>query len=836
VGLDVGTVAHWLWDVPPGAPAFIPLRDPAAYRLPDPALLHRAPHEVLVSPRAAGPGARLDDRQVEYCRASADVTMRGGTASGVVYPLAVCEIARTYRLRSVGGASAGAIAAAVAAAAEVGRTALDEGTAPGGDLTQERAADGHVRPGFAGLADTMAWLAEVDEPAGSRQFRVGQLFRPGVRALPLFRLVVAVMRGRAWAVPLLAVGAVGRVSMFLTPGILLLGVLLLGARRSSGGPSTGVSVAAGAGVAVLGLAGLATVLAGAVWGVLVAADRWPRPARPPELAEPVPRPPEPARAWWPPGLLVPAGLAATVGAVRLGLPWWGLAVAVVLVLVAVTLVLGGSVAWLVARAGRGGYGLVPGSAPPRRRGCWGRLAGLPAPTVTRPLVPWLSETLSELAGLPTTEVLRFGHLWWGIGYQPGALPADAVHVACDPLRRRVNLEVMASELVHRRAYRLPLRPVPERAAEDASERDEELLFRRSDLTRPGREVFPREVVDALLGATERLDARDVRTGEHLDDLRPLPRPWDMPVVVATRLSLSLPGLFEAVRLYRRVRPETVRDDLGRPLLRNGTTVVYPAPGPDGRQPMWVEELWFTDGGVTSNFPIHFFDSVTPLWPTFGIDLGGHPPGAAHQDVSLPSDWQGAPASGNPLSGSMTRFLAAVLDTAIEWRDTTQAVMPSHRGRVARVRHRPGEGGVNLFLTREEVAALALRGVLAGARLAKRFEARQWWYRHQWLRLRASLGNLEQLRATIRTSVAAPAYDDLLRPDGAAALDRLRHLPFPADPQQPGDAAVWYLPEDSGVFFAAAADMREAIVGLPATPELADGVPQPAPQLRQVPPP
>ena len=50
-----------------------------------------------------------------------DIVMKGGITSGVIYPLAVCELAQVYRLRSVGGASAGAIAAAAAAAAEVGR-------------------------------------------------------------------------------------------------------------------------------------------------------------------------------------------------------------------------------------------------------------------------------------------------------------------------------------------------------------------------------------------------------------------------------------------------------------------------------------------------------------------------------------------------------------------------------------------------------------------------------------------------------------------------------------------------------------------------------------------
>src|SRR3954470_4357960 len=53
--------------------------------------------------------------------AEADMVMKGGITSGVVYPLAVCRLAPSYRFRNLGGSSAGGIAAAVAAAAECNR-------------------------------------------------------------------------------------------------------------------------------------------------------------------------------------------------------------------------------------------------------------------------------------------------------------------------------------------------------------------------------------------------------------------------------------------------------------------------------------------------------------------------------------------------------------------------------------------------------------------------------------------------------------------------------------------------------------------------------------------
>ncbi len=50
-----------------------------------------------------------------------DLVMKGGVTSGVVYPPAICALAKVYRLKNIGGTSAGAIAAVVTAAAEYRR-------------------------------------------------------------------------------------------------------------------------------------------------------------------------------------------------------------------------------------------------------------------------------------------------------------------------------------------------------------------------------------------------------------------------------------------------------------------------------------------------------------------------------------------------------------------------------------------------------------------------------------------------------------------------------------------------------------------------------------------
>ena len=90
-----------------------------------------------------------------------DVVMKGGITSGVVYPHALCELARTYRFANVGGTSAGAIAAAGAAAAEHGR----------------------AHGGFEKLAALPAWIG-----AGDNLFR---LFQPQPGTRPFFRLFTA---------------------------------------------------------------------------------------------------------------------------------------------------------------------------------------------------------------------------------------------------------------------------------------------------------------------------------------------------------------------------------------------------------------------------------------------------------------------------------------------------------------------------------------------------------------------------------------------------------------------------------------------------------------------
>jgi predicted acylesterase/phospholipase RssA len=99
-----------------------------------------------------------DDR---FC----DLVLTGGVASGVVYPWAILEIARAFRFKSIGGTSVGAMAAALAAAAEYGRR---NGCDDGFEVLR-RAPGDLAKPGPRGLRTTMLSLFQP-APEGQRLF------------------------------------------------------------------------------------------------------------------------------------------------------------------------------------------------------------------------------------------------------------------------------------------------------------------------------------------------------------------------------------------------------------------------------------------------------------------------------------------------------------------------------------------------------------------------------------------------------------------------------------------------------------------------------------------
>lgn len=164
--------------------------DEARYTIgpPDPDIrraIAGAPAAVL----SGRPSITHDATIAAYAKTSLDLTMEGGTTSGVVYPLAVCELASSFRFRNVGGASAGAIAAALTAAAELGRSSqvlpTDEGGRPpdtGAGFSTNGTRSGLVSP---------AWPTSS---AGSPRPARVMIKRPTNTGSPSFSALVAAPR------------------------------------------------------------------------------------------------------------------------------------------------------------------------------------------------------------------------------------------------------------------------------------------------------------------------------------------------------------------------------------------------------------------------------------------------------------------------------------------------------------------------------------------------------------------------------------------------------------------------------------------------------------------
>jgi predicted acylesterase/phospholipase RssA len=145
--------------------------------------------------------------QQDYGRphAECDIVMKGGITSGVIYPLAVCRLAIHHRLRNIGGTSAGAIAAGLAAAAELGREA----------------------GGFAKLA-------EVPRDVGENLRR---LLQPTNRTRPVLNVLLAALGpgGRARrAIRALAVLVVRNLTWFAGGFVIVGAIALVGSMSAFG--------------------------------------------------------------------------------------------------------------------------------------------------------------------------------------------------------------------------------------------------------------------------------------------------------------------------------------------------------------------------------------------------------------------------------------------------------------------------------------------------------------------------------------------------------------------------------------------------------------------------
>ncbi len=296
-----------------------------------------------------------------------------------------------------------------------------------------------------------------------------------------------------------------------------------------------------------------------------------------------------------------------------------------------------------------------------------------------------------------------------------------------------------------------------------------LAFRRADFER----LFPMDVVKWMVDFSETLTTRTSRRRSRLPDgFHWLPLGNDLPVLVAVRLSLSFPVLLTAIRLYG---------------IRNG---VYPRETGEQLREDDLEANWFSDGGVTNNLPIQFFDTWVPTRPTFAINLTGRPQ-VGRESSSEPIDHVWRVTTGvyvpPPVTALSSVFglLAGIASTAQSSHDELQRGVPGYRERVVHVYLTQPEGGLNLDMDRDLILGMQDKGGLAG-KCALEFGQTQ--PEHRWLRMLAVLGHLDiqgwrlvraldELRTGVRSDTTLPegVRPDESRTDGALLLAELRKI-------------------------------------------------------------
>ncbi|MCS6986342.1 MAG: patatin-like phospholipase family protein [Sphingomonadaceae bacterium] len=604
-----------------------------------------------------------------------DLVLRGGVTSGVVYPGALVELSRRYRFRAIGGASAGAIAAGVAAAAQYG-------------------VGNGVPDAFSRI------VAEIpEEVAGGRAHADGTSFRRLFQAAP----GLEPLSGLLWAV--LGRGVRDGLSTWLWQEV----------GRRLGGPWLGVALA---------LAGLFLIVPWALARGFAGAG--------PGLA----------------GVLLLVLAFATAALAVFG------AFAVVL----------GAAGWRWLRGLPGqlkanGFGLCTGVAP----ALWEGGPPTPADVLTQgALVDWIHLKIQQAAGLPLDRPLTMGDLWRG-GPQSDAAAPGAQAWRPD---RAIDLVLTTTNLSHQVPHRFPFLEKP----------GLRLYFQADELV----QVLPRPVVAAMVQAAQRTAERHRADGRadvaasatirlHGRTWYRLPHPEDLPVLLGVRLSLSFPLLLSAVRLYAWRHDDRTglgeRDPDGRPHLR---------------------PCLFSDGGITSNFPISVFDTPLPGRPTFGINLAGlrrdaptpNPPEAdridfAAVDAAHVADRTAPEWRVDPDGLSLPGFLTAIVDTARNAHENELVTAPTARGRVVTIRlDEANEGGLNLDMDASTVLFLDELGRRAGRALVDAYapgphgEAAAAWAAHRHLRLRATLAALEDHLSALAAGWTSPApwgprYKELL---------------------------------------------------------------------------
>lgn len=464
-------------------------------------------------------------------------------------------------------------------------------------------------------------------------------------------------------------------------------------------------------------------------------------------------------------------LHIAVGAVA-AFPGWGLVGALPGIALTAACALGqfaiaGVLAGVILTGIGGVLGLVAGAcmallfAVPRSG--FGLCTGMPPKEGKSPpaLTPWLHERLQALAGRTTEDKpLTFGDLSEG----------------------GIDLRTMTTNLTRRSPIAMPW-----------GERD--YFFSPSQFC----SLFPASIVAWMEDHPPALESTGVRRWRsevqrlQARPLLPLPAAHDLPVLVAVRMSLSFPLLIAAVPLhavdYAQPLNWSRRKDLDA--WRREYPDAKPGAAAGVVEGPIFDVNWFSDGGICTNLPVHFFDSALPTRPTFTLDLAPFPrsrgkrPDEADNSYlattntgGLQPEWSKWPASG---PRAMRSFIWSIVDSARSWVHANQLVMPGYRDRVVTIWHDQSEGGMNLNMPADVVLALSKRGRGAASKLAAQFawptaspEAWSGWDNHRWIRFRTATaglaGLLQQMRyGYIARSSGGTPYSDLAGDSASAPL-------------------------------------------------------------------
>jgi predicted acylesterase/phospholipase RssA len=375
------------------------------------------------------------------------------------------------------------------------------------------------------------------------------------------------------------------------------------------------------------------------------------------------------------------------------------------------------------------------------------------------LTNWMNDSINELAGIKGP--LTFGML------------KEKKFVKQQEAEDGINLRMMTSNVSQNQPYVLPFT-------------DQFLLYNEDEF----RKFFPKEVIVYMKDHAPKKPAYDL---SRIPGYFFLPAAKDLPVIVATRLSLSFPLLLCALPLYTIVPDKMVTDE-------SMPSVIV--------EKHHLKLNWFSDGGIASNFPLQFFDSWLPTRPTFGVNLTSlpaeerpfkkvkkpkkeglmgrlssepdelevddnfispmaNPSSQKAREVTgtLPAETADKainkkpiylPAADAPLFTEWTpltkksakrgeeipnllKFLWSIFTTAQNYRDNMQAMLPSYRERIVQIRLRDDEGGLNLAMKDETIKNLMKKGGEAGDLLVNEFDFKV----HQWVRFQVLMIQMER---------------------------------------------------------------------------------------------